>query len=83
MTVQISYKKTVNEKSIKNYVLFSDENWKIYGLNSISLIKRSSSFISKLIKENSNKKDKFLKFNLNSSQKIIFKLFMIKLINRS
>ena len=71
MTVQISYKKTVNEKSIKNYVLFSDENWKIYGLNSILLIKRSSSFISKLIKENSNKKDKFLKFNLNSSQKII------------
>ncbi len=37
MPIQVSYKKNINDKLIKNYVLFTDESFKIYSLNKISL----------------------------------------------
>ena len=70
MSVKISLKKNTNENRIKNFILFSDENFKILGLDKISLSKYSS-IINKTISNNKLKEKKFLLFNLNSSQRII------------
>ena len=70
MAIQVTYKKQINDKLIKNYVLFSNESFKIYNLNQISLKKREF-FINELITKNRIKNNKFLSFNLNTSQKVI------------
>ena len=70
MAIQISYKKQINEKLIKNYVLFSDDGFKIHSLNEMTLGKKTS-FIKEIIKKNESKKGKFLAFNINSIQRII------------
>ena len=51
MSIKVSFKKNIVENKIKNYVLFSDENFKISGLNKISLNK-DSGFINKIINNN-------------------------------
>ena len=55
MSIKISHKKGISEKNIKNSVLFGDENFKINGLNKLSLIKQSNQ-INRFI--NSNKSNK-------------------------
>ena len=70
MSIKISYKKGILEKSIKNYVLFSDENFKVNGLKKLPLAK-SSNEIKKTIETNKSKKKDFISFNINSRQKII------------
>ena len=70
MAIQISYKKQINEKLIKNYVLFSDDGFKIHSLNEMTLGKKAS-FIKEIIKKNESKKSNFLAFNINSIQRII------------
>ena len=70
MSIKISYKKGIVEKSIKNYVLFSDENFKVNGLKKLPLAK-SSNEIKKTIEANKSKKKDFISFNINSRQKII------------
>ena len=76
MSIKISSKTTINEKQIKNYVLFCDENFKVFGLAKTSLNKHSS-FINETINSNKLKSTKFLLFNLNSTQKIV----LVKLKN--
>ena len=70
MSIKISPKKNLNEKNIKNYVLFSDEDFKISQLSNLSLNKYST-IISKSIKSFNQKEGTFLSFNLNPDQKII------------
>ena len=70
MSIKISYKKGIVEKDIKNYVLFSDENFKVNGLKKLPLAK-SSNEINKTIESNKSKKKDFISFNINSSQKVI------------
>ena len=70
MSIQISYKKQINEKLIKNYVLFSDDGFKIHSLNEMTLGKKAS-FIKEIVKKNESKKSNFLAFNINSIQRII------------
>ena len=70
MSIKISYKKGIVEKGIKNYVLFSDENFNVNGLKKLPLAK-SSNEIKKTIETNKSKKKDFISFNINSSQKII------------
>ena len=70
MSIQISYKKQINEKLIKNYVLFSDDGFKIHALNEMTLGNKAS-FIKEIIKKNESKKGNFLAFNINSIQRII------------
>ena len=70
MSIKISYKKGIVEKDIKNYVLFSDENFKVNGLKKLPLAK-SSNEIKKTIEANKSKKKDFISFNINSRQKII------------
>ena len=77
MSIKITYKTGSNEKSIKNYVLFSDEEFKINGLSKLSISKNSNQ-ISKTIISNKSKKKDFISFNLNPDQKII----LIKIKNK-
>jgi len=70
MSIKISFKKSIPLKLIKNYVLFCNEEFKIFGLDSLS-IKNHSKFIKKTVLSNKSKKTEHLMFNLNSEQKII------------
>ena len=70
MSIKISYKKASSEKSIQNYVLFSNEDFQINGLNKILLGKQSSQ-INRIIKSYKSKKKEFISFNHNLDQKII------------
>ena len=77
MSIKITYKTGSNDRSVKNYVLFSDEEFKINGLSKLS-ISKSSNQISRLIISNKSEKKDFISFNLNSDQKII----LIKIKNK-
>ena len=70
MSIKISYKKGIQEKLVKNYVLFANEDFRINGLNKLPLGKQSSQ-INKIIKSNYSKKKEFIFFNHNSDQKIV------------
>ena len=74
MSIRISLKNSISENKIKNFVLFSDQNFKIKALNKIPLAKYSNE-INKTINNNQIKDNKFLLFNLNPNQKI----FLIKI----
>ena len=70
MSIKITLKNKINEKLVKNYVLFCDENFKINGLDKLSISNQSNS-INKSINSNFIKNKDFLLFNLNPIQKII------------
>ena len=70
MSIKISYKKGISEKTIKNYVLFANEEFKINGLNKLSLSKQSNQ-INRTINSNKSKKKEFIFFNYSPDQKII------------
>ncbi len=70
MSIKITYKNGINEKSIQNYVLFSNEEFNVYGLNK-TLLGKHSSQLNRTIKSNKSKKKEVISFNLNSDQKII------------
>ena len=70
MSIKISYKNSISEKIIKNYVLFSNEDFKINGLNKLSLSKQSNQ-INRTINSNKSKKKDFIVFNNSPDQKII------------
>ena len=76
MSIKISVKKNINQKQIKNFVLFADDDFNIRGLSKISLPGRPE-IINKTIKNNKKKDNIFLSLNLNSDQKLI----LIKLKN--
>ena len=44
MSIKISLKNSINEKQVKNYAVFSNENFKINALNKI-LLNNHSNFI--------------------------------------
>ena len=70
MSIKISYKKGFTEKKIKNYVLFSNEDFAVHGLKKLSL-SSSLNQINKTINNYKSKKKDFLNFNINPNQKII------------
>ena len=37
MSLKINFKNNVKEKNVQNYVLFSDENFNIRGLNNLAI----------------------------------------------
>ena len=63
-------KKSISEKAIRNYVLFSNEEFKVNSLNKLPLSKFSVN-INQTINSNKSKNKDFILFNLNPSQKII------------
>ena len=70
MATKISFKKNFKEKNIRNYVLFTDENFRIRGLSKLS-ISSQANLINKTIKFQNSKGKNILLFNINSDQKII------------
>ena len=70
MSIKISLKQNINEKNVKNYVLFSNEHFKIDGLAGTSLINQSN-YINKAVNSDKTNNKNFLIFNLNSNQKVI------------
>ena len=70
MSIKISLKKNIAAKLIKNYVLFCNHEYQIFGLKKL-LVRDQSSFIKKVVDPYKSKKKDFLIFNLNSTQKII------------
>ena len=70
MTLKILFKNKATDRDIKNYLLFSNENFKIYGLDKISL-KSQSNHINKTIASNIHKDKNFLIFNINSNQRVV------------
>ena len=77
MSIKISHKNQINEKLIKNYVLFSNEDFKINGLSKLSLNKQSNQ-INRTVNSNKSKKKEFIIFNHSPDQKII----LIKIKNK-
>ena len=69
MSIKISYKKGIAEKSIKNYVLFSNEDFTINGLKKLSL-RDSEIKINKTIISYKSKKKDIISFNIKPNQKI-------------
>ena len=69
MPINISYKKGIGEKNIKNYVLFSDEDFKIFGFKKLPVSKITNQ-INNTINSNKSKKKEFITFNINPNQKI-------------
>ena len=70
MSINLSIKKTYNEKIVKNYVFFTNENFKIDALDK-SVVRKFSNQIKKTLNSSDLKDKEFLSFNLNPSQKII------------
>ncbi len=70
MSIKITLKNKINEKLVKNYVLFCDDSFKINGLNKLSINNQSNS-INKSINSNITKNKDFLLFNLNPVQRMI------------
>ena len=56
MSIKVSFKKNIVENKIKNYVLFSDEKFKVLGLSKTSLSK-DTSIINKIIANNVLKRE--------------------------
>ena len=70
MTLKILHKNKATDRDIKNYLLFSNENFRVCGLDKISL-KSQSNHINKTIASNTHKDKNFLIFNINSNQRVI------------
>ena len=70
MSIKISLKKNINNKLVKNYVLFCNENFKINGFNKLP-IKSKKKDIDKLINLSFRKDKDFLLFNISSFQRLI------------
>ena len=70
MSFKITFKKNIVKNKIKNFVLFSDEKYKVFGLEK-SLLSNESNNINKNISNNEIKDKNFLTFNINSNQKVI------------
>ena len=68
MSIKISVKKNINNKDIRNYVLFCDEKFNIASLKKY-VSNNEFSYISDLLKTNDLKKDLLL-FEINSKKTI-------------
>ena len=80
MSIKISLKKNIEAKHVSNYVVFSDDNLKIYGLNRLSINKQAIQINQTINSQKSHDKDFFI-FNINPKQKIV--LIKIKNIKSS
>ena len=68
MSIKISIKKNINNKDVKNYVLFCDENFNINGLKKY-ISNNEFSYIVDLLKTSDLKRD-LLFFEINSKKAI-------------
>ena len=71
MSIKISLKQNINEKNVKNYVLLSNEDFKIGGLAGTSLINHLQLHKQCYVNSDKTNSKNFLIFNLNYNQKVI------------
>ncbi len=68
MSIKIRHIKGINEKNIKNFVLFSNEEFKINGLSKLSLNKQANQ-INRTINSNKSKKKSLLFLTIARTKK--------------
>ena len=78
MSIKISIKNSLNPKSVKNHVFFTNQNFKIDNLSKLP-ISKFSNFINKSVGLSDLDQRNFLSFNINASEKII----LVKMKNNS
>ena len=76
MSIKINIKKNISIKLVKNYVFFTNEDFKINGLKDLNLGK-DADLIKSSIKSFKLKKKNFLYFNLSPNSKVI----LVKITN--
>ena len=79
MSIKIKLERNIAEKSIKNYVLFCDENFKIQGLDKLSLANQSR-VINKTISNNKLKDETFIIQHKSKSKDYFSEIKAIKLL---
>ena len=70
MSIKISVKNSLNQKSVKNHVFFTNKNFRINELDKLP-ISRFSNFINKSISLSELGNKNFLSLDINASQKVI------------
>ena len=70
MSIKISIKSSLNQKSVKNHVFFTNKNFKINELSKLP-ISKFSSFINQSLSTNALSDKNFLSLDINASQKVI------------
>ena len=70
MSIKISIKNSLNQKSVKNHVFFTNKNFKINELSKLP-ISKFSSFINQSLSSNELGDKNFLSLDINASQKVI------------
>ena len=70
MSIKISIKNSLNQKSVKNHVFFTNKNFKINELSKLP-ISKFSSFINQSLSSNELSDKNFLSLDINASQKVI------------
>ena len=71
MSIKISLKKSLNIKSVKNHVFFTNENFRISELSKLPIFKFSN-FITKSVSTSNLVKKNILSFNINAYSKNYF-----------
>ena len=69
MTIKFNFLDNKKLKNTKNYALFSDENFKIFNLNSLGL--SNQTLVNDLIQNNKVKNKKIIHINLNKKQNLL------------
>ena len=70
MSIKIRLKNSVNQKSVKNFIFFTNQDFKIKALNKLP-VSQEANLINKSILSNKIKDKDFLFFNINADQKVI------------
>ena len=70
MSIKISIKNILNQKSVKNHVFFTNKNFKINRLSKLP-ISKFSSFINQSLSSKELDEKNFLSLDINASQKVI------------
>ena len=68
MSIKIRHIKGINEKNINNFVLFSDDEFKINGFSKLSLNKQANQ-INRTINSNKSKKKRLLSLTIAQTKK--------------
>ena len=70
MSIKISIKNNINPNSVKNYVFFTNKDFRINGYSKLPISKYSN-FINKLLNSSELGNKNFLSLDINASQKVI------------
>ena len=70
MSIKISIRNSLNQKTVKNHVFFTNKDFRINGYSKLPISKYSN-FINKLLNSSELGNKNFLSLDINASQKVI------------